>query len=383
MADAMDILVVGAGIGGLAAALALARDGHRVTVMEQTPEFAAVGAGITLAPNAVHGLASLGVDVPSAGEQLHRTELRSAGGGLLSAVDLEALARRHGPTYGVPRPALHAQLTAALPDTVDVALGSRVEDVLEDGDGVWVDRDGVAARFDVVIGADGLRSALRSHLAPGHGLRYSGTTCWRGIAQLPVRGGTAVEAWGSGTRVGVVPVGNQQVYYYLVRSAPAGAPALSWPEGFLAAFVGYGGVAGQLLDSLDSAPPLHHDLIELDAPCWGTRRVLLLGDAAHAMTPNQGQGAAMAIEDAVALAQSLRPGIVGALDRYRATRDRRVRKVQLSSRRIGTVAHWQAPGLPRMRDLGLRLTPRPAAARAMRRLVEPGVALVGPLAPRG
>lgn len=382
MADTMDVLVVGAGIGGLSAALALARDGHRVTVMEQAPGFEAVGAGIVLAPNAVHGLASFGVDLSGAGEVLHRTELRTAGGSLLSAVDLEALSRRHGPTYGISRPALHARLAAALPDTVDVVLGSRMERVREDDDGVWVDRDGDGTRFDVVIGADGLRSAARSRLAPQHRLRYSGTTCWRGIVRVPVGDGM-VEAWGPGTRVGVVPVGDGQAYYYLVRSAPAGAPQPSWPEEFRAAFAGYGGVAGRVLQALDAAPPQHHDLFELQAPFWGTPRVLLLGDAAHAMTPNQGQGAAMAIEDAVVLAQALQPGIDGALDRYRAARHRRVRKVQLTSRRIGAVSHWQAPGLPRMRDLGMRLTPRRVGARAIRRLVEPGVELVRPVAPRG
>lgn len=377
----MDVAVVGGGIGGLSAALALSGGGYRVTALEQTERFEAVGAGIVLAPNAVRALGALGVELGGVGQVLSRTEIRTAAGALVSAIDLQALARRHGPSYGIARPALHALLATALPASVRVEFGARVASVAQSADGAVLRRAGAGAgteeRFDVVVAADGLRSAVRASIGGPTALRYSGTTCWRGVVPLEI-GDVAVEAWGRRTRVGVVPIGEGLAYYYLVATAPAGTPQPLPPQRLQALFAGYGGLAGRLLDALgarDEAPPLHHDLHELDRPFWGRSRILLLGDAAHAMTPNQGQGAAMAIEDAAALALALRPGVDGGLDRYRQARARRVRRVQLTSRRIGVAAHWSSPVANLLRDKVMRLTPPGAATRYVQRLVAPGVEL--------
>ncbi len=379
-------LVVGAGIGGLATALALAQEGHRVTVVEQAPRFEAVGSGIVLAPNAVHVLRRLGVDLTRIGQVIDRSEVRPATGRAWFAADVAGLAGSDGPTFALPRPALHAALVEALPASVEIVHGRRVEAVepVASADGTGA---GVAVRWgetvrhvDVVIGADGLRSAVREAAVGQRRLRYSGTTCWRGFT--PWSGGaTAVEAWGAGTRVGVVPTGGGSAYYYLVRTAPQGEPGPTQVSTIRSWFAGYDGVAGQVIAALDVVPPLHHDLIELDRPVWGSGRVLLLGDAAHAMTPNQGQGAAMAIEDALAVAFALRGGAEGALERYVRMRSRRVRRVQLASRRIGTVAHAGGPRVARLRDSVFRLAPATSGGRAVRRLVAPGIALAARSAP--
>ncbi|MCB2174312.1 MAG: FAD-dependent monooxygenase [Actinomycetales bacterium] len=376
-------LVVGGGIGGLTTALALAQEGHRVTVVEQAPRFEAVGSGIVLAPNAVHVLRRLGVDLTGIGRVIDRSEVRPATGRAWFVADL---AGSDGPTVGVPRPALHAALAEALPASVEIVHGRRVEAVepvaSADGTGARVAaRWGETVRHvDVVIGADGLRSAVREIVVGPRRLRYSGTTCWRGFT--PWSGGaTAVEAWGTGTRVGVVPTGGGSAYYYLVRTAPQGEPGPTEVSTIRRWFAGYEGVAGRVIEALEALPPLHHDLIELDRPVWGSGRVLLLGDAAHAMTPNQGQGAAMAIEDALAVALALRGGVDGALERYARMRSRRVRRVQLSSRLIGRVAHTGGPRVARMRDAVLGLAPATSGGRAVRRLVAPGIALAARSAP--
>lgn len=373
----MDVLVVGAGIGGLTTALALARSGHRVTLSERTDAFGAVGAGLVLAPNAVRVLDALGVDLVGRGQVLTGTRICSADGRTLSMLDAGRLQGRYGPTYGLPRAALHAALAAAMPVGVEVRLGRAVADVVPGTTGVRA--DGVT--YDLVVGADGRRSVVREAVCGLQPERYSGTTCWRGFLDLDL-GAVAIEAWGGRARVGAVPVGDGRTYYYLVLDAPTGAAAPAWPDGFARAFDGFAGTAGDVVRAVLAAgpPPLHHDLIELDRPAWGAGRVLLLGDAAHAVTPNQGQGAAMAIEDAAALALAVADGADGALARYATARAARVREVQLTSRRIGAVAHWRSPSAITLRAAAMRATPASAGARTLARLVRPGVELAARLA---
>ncbi|MCH0540837.1 FAD-dependent monooxygenase [Streptomyces sp. MUM 203J] len=391
----MKALVVGGGIGGLTAAIALRRAGHDVTVAERSPAFAPAGAGIILAPNATAVLAALGVDLTERGLPLPALDLLSADGRLLRHTNPRETPSDLGPSLALTRTELHAALREALPEGVRVVHGVTVDSVREGERGTVAVRiadagapgaDAAPAApaagspavaglgpdaYDVVVGADGVRSAVRAACVGQQRLRYSGVTCWRGLTGNRAGLGRAFESWGPGTRIGAVPLRDDRLYYFLVRKAPRRAPDLTWPGGFRRAFAGHGGEPGRLLDALTEAPPLHHDLEELDRPVWGRGRVLLLGDAAHAMTPNLGQGAAMAIEDAYALARALAPGAEGALARYAALRHRRVRAVQLTSRRLGRVAHWRGPVGRLLRETGLRALPDELTERQFAALVDP------------
>lgn len=363
----MNLLVVGAGIGGLTAALRLAQLGHAVTIVERAPELTAVGAGIVLAPNATGILRALGVDLRD-GHPLPTMDGLTRSGVRLSSMDPVQVGL--GPILGFARPELHEALRAALPAPVTLRLGVEVQALAAGPDRVEV--DGVA--YDLVVGADGLRSGVRRAVHGDLPLRYSGVTCWRDVVPNPGVS-TCTEAWGGATRVGVVPLSRDRVYTFLVRTAPQGAPGPASLEELRAWFGPWSGDAGRLLASLPRVPPLHHDLLELDAPVWGRGRVVLLGDAAHAMTPNLGQGAAMAIEDAYTLGSCLADP-ANTAEALATARHARVRKVQLDSRRFGGVAHWENPLACGLRDLLMRATPASVVTRSFVQLVTPGVGLV-------
>lgn len=354
----MRIGIVGGGIGGLAAALAL-RDRHEVTLFEAAPAFAPVGAGIVLAPNAVACLAGLGVAVEDGlGVELPWIELRRSDGRLLTASPAAAHRRTLGPTLGCARSDLHAALVTALEagPAVDLRLGAAVTGVDPTAPAVSV-AGGAPEAFDLVVGADGLHSPARLALGGGD-VRYSGDTCWRGFAPNPGLE-EAVEWWGPRSRIGLVPVPGDRVYYFLVKAAPEGRSADVDLDQLQAGFAGFPAAAAAVIDGLDERPPLHHDLCELDEPVWGTPRLTLLGDAAHAMTPNLGQGAAMAIEDAVVLGRVLgdESDADAAFAAYVEGRHDRARRIQLDARRLGGLSRIRGPLSRRARDLALGLTP--------------------------
>lgn len=373
--------IAGGGPGGLTLAVALARRGLPVRVYERAPAVRAAGAGLTLQINAVRALATLGLEraVIGAGEVLEHGRIETAEGELIQHLDLGALAREFGqPSVGIRRQALAELLAAALPPGT-IQLGSDVVGVVEHAGHVEVElADGRRERCAVLIGADGIHSRVRAHVAGDATPHYAGYTAWRGLVP---RGageppGTALERWGRGLRFGVVPVGADTTYWFATANTPAGqrdgADAL---VELRARFAGFGAPVDQLLARTPAAALLRNDITELPPLArWVTARVAVLGDAAHAMTPNLGQGACQAIEDAVVLADRLAGGdVAAALSGYAEARRARAERVVAQARQLGRVGQWQSPPAVWLRRVVFTHLPEVVTTRSLRALY--GVAL--------
>ncbi|CAM5277813.1 FAD-dependent monooxygenase [Streptomyces avidinii] len=370
-------VVAGAGIGGLTAALALHRRGWRVTVCERAPGPTAVGAGIVLAPNALRAFAAIGFDpTRAAGRTVPAAMgLRRPDGRWLSRADGAALAARYGgPPLALHRSALTGALTAALPAGT-VRYGAAVSSV-DDADGSPVVRTGAGdlAGADLVVAADGIHSPLRRQYFPDHpGLRHSGETAWRTVLPAPAsRAGTeTAETWGRGERFGVVPLADGRIYLYATAVAPAGHRPADLRSELLRRYGTWHDPIPALLERIDPGAVLQHDLYDLAAPLprFHHGRLAWLGDAAHAMTPNLGQGGCQAVEDAVVLGHLLADtgpaDVPAALAAYSAARCARTDAIRVRARRAGRIAALTHPLAVAVRDLAVRATPAGAAYRAM------------------
>lgn len=352
MVDPRTAIIIGGGIAGLTTAIALRRLGLRVTVYERAAEIHEVGAGLTLWGNAVKALSRLGLGraVQAAGMPGLGGTIRTWNGATLvglSGAKIEA-------ALGAANVGIHrADLQRLLLDAVGpdiVRLDATCVGCAQDERGVTVRfADGRSDRADMLIAADGIHSVIRTQLFDKQPPRYSGYTAWRGVAALAhpdLRGDSAFEAWGCGQRFGMVQVGQGRVYWFATRNAPQGQG--DGPGGrksdLLALFGGWHTPIPDLIQATDEAAILRNDIIDREPlPRWTDGRVTLVGDAAHPMTPNLGQGACQAIEDALALADCLaqREDTAAALLCYEMHRSQRANLIVRQSWRIGTVAQWQ------------------------------------------
>lgn len=358
-------IVVGGGIGGLCAAIALRRRGVAATVYERAEELGDVGAGLVLAANAIRSLRRLGLGeaAVAAGAAVERAQIRREDGRVLAAIDMRREEARTGaPTIALHRAALHRVLRAALPAEA-VRLGAECTGV-ESGESGVVARfaDGREAHGDLLIGADGLRSAVRRQLFPGIEPRDAGYSAWRGaVASTDATAlGITSETWGRGFRFGIVRVDEARIYWFATANSAPGRrlEPESRKRHLLERFGDWHAPIRALLEATPAEAILHNDIADLPPmPRWSAGRIALLGDAAHATTPNLGQGACMAIESAEVLAACLgeNAAVEAALLAYERRRRPRTTFVTLQSRRIGRLAQWSNPFACELRNLLVRL----------------------------
>ena len=357
----MRAIIIGGGIAGLACALALTRRGWQVEVLERAPEFTEVGAGLSLWPNALRALDALGVGGAVRGRATlaGQAGIQDAAGRWLSRLDTAELERRYGPVAMIHRADLLAVLRAAVPDEV-LRPGVTVTSVRPDG---TVLHSGGESRADLVVGADGLRSVTRRSVwsdAPAP--RYVGYTSWR-LVTPPVPVTETAESWGRGERFAYARLSDGRIYCYATANAPEAAADGGLAE-LARRFGRWHDPIPALLAAADPAAVLHHDLYELPPlKTYTSGRVALAGDAAHAMTPNLGQGACQALEDAVVLGDAMASGAgLAAYDRQRRPRAQMITR---RSRRLGAAAQWATPAAVHLRAAAVRLLPPSSFARSL------------------
>ncbi len=369
--------MVGGGIGGLAAAIGLRLVGWEVTVVERAPVLADMGAGISLHANGIRALDALGVGeaVRAASRPQYTGGTRTPGGGWLARMDGAALERELGtPIVGIPRVVLHRLLLAALPAECLVVGAEALSADRTDSGRVRLSLEDGALEADLVVAADGVGSRLRARLFPDHpGPVYSGSTVLRAITGRPVALDTDFAlTWGKGAEFGHIAFADNRAEWHAVLNSPPGvrhADALAVLRQRFAAW--HDPIPG-LLEATRPDAVLHHDIHELATPlpAFTVGRIALLGDAAHAMTPNLGQGACQALEDAATLAGALAAELTveSALARYDAERRPRSQSVARAARQAGRMGQQLShPLAVAVRNTALRLAPSRATVRAVLR----------------
>lgn len=391
-------MVIGAGIAGLATAVALRRAGHEVSVIEQrNATAAAVGAGISIWPNALAALDAIGLgdQVRDAGGRVSAGAVRWYDGRWLRRPAADRMVRALGePLVIIHRTDLTAILAGALPPgTVGHGLSATSLEVSGTGARIILS-DGTEATVDAVVGADGVDSMVARHLNGDLPRRYAGYTAWRGIARYALDPDLAGETMGPGLEVGHVPLraseatgagmgateatgekttgaseatGPAHTYWFATQRVPQGQAA---PEGEHAhlrrVFGGWPEPIPSLLAATDPAAVLRNDLYDrAPAACWARDRAVIVGDAAHPMRPHLGQGGCQGLEDAAILA-ALTGGetdLSAAFARFATFRRGRVRGLVAESRTIGRVINMRPAVLGAAASKASALIPEALLAR--------------------
>lgn len=374
----MKVILIGAGIGGLSAAIALRAVGMETVVYESKPEIRFQGAGLGIGANAVMALHALGLGdaVLSFGKRMKEVRFVTERGSLLRRVLTEAEGRTNAPDHViVHRGDLLQLLLHAIGADGRVVTGKTCIHVEQHKNGVKVGfDDGTTDEGDLLVAADGIRSAVRAAILPDVRPRYAGYTCWRAVVQaddaLRYDPELFMEALGAAGRFGIAPMTGRSIYWFACVNAPAGDPAMNavTAADLARRFAAYPEPVPQLLAASRDIRLLHHD-IEYIPPLarFSYGRIVLLGDAAHATTPNLAQGAGQALEDAVVLAARLKHAADwrDALVAYDKDRVRRTERITRLSGRIGRVLQLKGRLPVALRNRLLPLLPQAVMANRL------------------
>lgn len=351
----MKIAIVGAGMGGLTAGIALKKFGHQVTIYEQTTEILPVGAAISLWSNGVKCLNYLGLT----------HEIQALGGKMESLAYVDGLNQQTMTQFSLTPlykevgqkayPVSRADLQNLLMQHFgmqDIQLGKKMIRIEEQAEQVCIHfQDGSSVEADLLIGADGTHSLTRQHVL-GHTVerRYAGYVNWNGLVEIN-EGLAPAQQWttyiGEGKRVSLMPVADNRFYFFFDVPLDVGLPNQrdQYKASLKQYFAGWCTPVQQLIDSIDEQKTNRVEIHDIEPfMTFYKGRVVLLGDAAHSTTPDIGQGGCQAMEDAIYLARALQINTFGlddALTRYQNKRNERTREMVLRARKRCDVTHMK------------------------------------------
>ena len=378
----VNIAIIGAGIGGLTLAFALQRKNIPITVYEAAPQIQPLGAGLGLAANAVNAFFDIGIGeaVLRAGKVLKVLRIRNEKGAILSETDSEKITAKLGiiNNFTIHRADLHEVLLRELaPGTL--VLNKRLTDFGVHGEAIRLKfSDNSQAAANYVIACDGIHSVVRKKLLPETLPRYAGYTCWRGVIDNIPEGtdpDETSETWGAGRRFGIVPLTNNRLYWFACLNARENDPEMkSFKSAELLRYFGrFHSPVPEILRQTPSQSIIWNDIIDLKPlKKFAFGKILLMGDAAHATTPNMGQGACMAIEDASVLAHCIQNEnvIEDAFQQFETKRISRTTSIVNNSWNLGRIAQLENKLLIALRNAAIRLTPPSVAEKQIKALIQ-------------
>lgn len=370
----MKALIIGGGIGGLTAAIALQKKGIDVQVFEQSPEIKEVGAGIWLAPNGMQIMDRLGFtdELSKLGNKISILSASDINGKPISRFDNEkdGIIKKFGHTHlGIHRASLQQFLYKQIP--TDKVITSKLFLRYEESKDKVIAffSDGSHYEGDLLVGADGIKSLVRKQLLGDIPLRYSGQTCWRGISDITLPAdeiNALTEVWmkKAGLRSAYTQINPHQVYFYItICSPPNGHDEKGKTKEKLHQLTkGVATLINEVINNTKDENLIRNDLFDfVPLKNWTRGKVALLGDAAHATTPNLGQGANQAIESAYYIAAALaenKNNIEAALRQYQNTRMKKAHYITTRSWQLGQMSNYSSPLAQKLRNMIMRYSPR-------------------------
>lgn len=374
-----EISIIGGGIAGLTTALALQKIGLKPIIFESAEEVKAIGAGLGLGANAINAFSHLGIkeEVVAAGSFLSSFTVYDQKGKQITKTDSVSVSKKYGlDNFTIHRAGLHQLLLSKI-DQNNIYTNKRAESILQNGNDVTIRfQDGSTYNTNYVVAADGIHSPVRQQLLPASKPRYAGYTCWRAVidnTQLQIQ--ESSETWGKKGRFGIIPLKQNKIYWFACINAAAQDMRMKQYtiHNLLEHFELYHHPIPAILQETKNENLIWNDIIDIKPiHQFAFGNVLLTGDAAHATTPNLGQGACQAIEDAVVLTNEIKKdnNINAAFMRFEQRRIKRVHWIVNTSWQIGKIAQLENPLLIAARDAAFRLMPASMQDRQFKKLYE-------------
>jgi 2-polyprenyl-6-methoxyphenol hydroxylase-like FAD-dependent oxidoreductase len=361
------ISIIGGGIAGLTTAIALLQKGIHANIYEAAPQVRPIGAGLALSSNAMKAYDLLGLkdEVIKQGRMLASFSVLDQRGKIITKADSELIRKKYGlDNFLIHRYALHELLLSKInPKTI--FTNKKAKGFTKIGNQVCIEfEDGSSVNSDYLIVGDGIHSAIRKQLLPQSSPRYAGYTCWRGVMDnRTLEISESSETWGRMGRFGIAPLANGELYWFACINTSQNNLKMKQLKvmDLMENFKDYHNPIPEILENTLDEQMIWNDIIDLKPlDQYAFERVVLIGDAGHATTPNLGQGACQAIEDAFVLADEMGKGLEFE-SAFKAFEKRRLKRTQFitnSSRQMGKIAQLESPFLCSIRNFVLRNLPK-------------------------